>query len=143
MARIRTAIKQANDAGESVTGLPVRPLAVPERGGVMSQNTHYCPSELTSLSRRFEEAALHDHSKWDRIVTSRLLRRNSHCGAPGAAVEVLGFNSLGCSFGLDQLLCTRPGQVVVGGGSARLRRPAALLHVLALFPVRRDLLQGC
>ena len=69
VARIRAAMKQANDAGESVTGLPFRPLAVREWGGVMSQNTDYRPSELTSLSRQFEEAALRDHSKWDRIVT--------------------------------------------------------------------------
>src|SRR5208282_2236751 len=69
VTRIRAAMKKANDAGESVTGLPFRPLAVRERGGVMSQNTDYRPSELTSLSRRFEEAALRDHSKWDRIVT--------------------------------------------------------------------------
>src|SRR5271166_3134968 len=99
--------------------------------------------------------------------------RNAHCGVPvcsiisqaaspwpnlspfntavceprecrfNAAVEVLGFSSLGCSFGLDQLLSTRPGQLVVGGGSSRPCRPAALLQVIALFPGRRDLLQDC
>jgi hypothetical protein len=57
--------------------------------------------------------------------------------------RVLQFSSLGCSFGLDQLLCTRPGQVVVGGGSPRLGRPATLLQVITLFPARRDLLQDC
>jgi hypothetical protein len=54
---------------------------------------------------------------------------------------IYNFNSLGCGFDLDQLLCTRPGQLVVGGGSPRSCRPAALLQVIALFPSRRDLLQ--
>src|SRR5215472_379118 len=47
-------------------------------------------------------------------------------------------SSLDWSFDLDQLLCTRPGQVVVGGSSSWLRRPAALLQVITLFPVRRN-----
>ena len=51
--------------------------------------------------------------------------------------------SLGYSFGFDQLCCTRPGQLVVGGGSPRPSRKAALLQVPALFPVGRDLSQGC
>ena len=45
------------------------------------------------------------------------------------------FSSLGRSFGLEQLLGTRPGQVVAGC-------PATLHHVVALFPERGDLLQG-
>ncbi len=48
-------------------------------------------------------------------------------------------SSLGRSFILDQFLRTRPGQMVVGGGSPRLCRPATLLQVIALFPVRGDL----
>jgi len=60
-----------------------------------------------------------------------------------AAFEVLRFSSLGCNFDLDQLVCTRPGQLVVGGGSPRPCCPAALLQVITLFPVRRDLLQDC
>ena len=57
-----------------------------------------------------------------------------------AAVEVPQFSSLGSSFGLGQLLRTRSGQLVVGRGSPRRCRPATLLQVIALFPVRRDLL---
>ena len=51
--------------------------------------------------------------------------------------------SLGCGFGFDQFRCTRPGQLVVGGGSPRPCRPTALLQVLALLPVGRDFSQGC
>src|ERR1700683_5539471 len=60
-----------------------------------------------------------------------------------AAVEVYIFSSLGCSIDLHQLLRTGPGQVVVGGGRSGRCRPAALLQIIALFPVRRNLLQDC
>ena len=71
-------------------------------------------------------------------------RETANRDAPGAAVELLRFRgSLGCRFGVEQLLCARPGQVVVGGGCPRLSHPAALLQVIALFPAGRDLLQDC
>jgi hypothetical protein len=54
----------------------------------------------------------------------------------------LNFSSLGRSFGLHQLLCARPRQVIVGGTCAGRCRPAALLQIIALLPVRGNLLQG-
>ena len=60
-----------------------------------------------------------------------------------AKSEAVRFTSLAGSFDLDQLLCTCPGEVVVGGGRTRLCRPAAFLQVIALFPACRDLLQHC
>jgi hypothetical protein len=60
-----------------------------------------------------------------------------------AALVVYDFSSLGCNFDLDQLLCTRPGQMVVERGSPGRCCPAALFQVIALFPARGDLLQGC
>ena len=59
-----------------------------------------------------------------------------------AASAIARFSSLGRSFGLDKFLCTRPRQLVIGGSTPRRCRPAALLQVLALLPIRRDLLQG-
>jgi len=53
------------------------------------------------------------------------------------------FSSLDWGFGLDQLFCTQPRQLVVGRSSAGWCRPATLLHVLALLPIRGDLLKGC
>src|ERR1700752_294891 len=53
------------------------------------------------------------------------------------------FSSLDWGFGLDQLFCTQPRQLVVARSSAGGCRPATLLHVLALFPIRGDLLKGC
>src|ERR1700751_1545790 len=53
------------------------------------------------------------------------------------------FSSLDWGFGLDQLFCTQPRQLVVARSSAGWCRPATLLHVLALFPIRGDLLKGC
>ena len=51
-------------------------------------------------------------------------------------------SSLGRRFGFDQFRCTRPGQLVVGGGSSGPCRPAALLQVLTLLPVGSDFSQG-
>jgi hypothetical protein len=49
---------------------------------------------------------------------------------------------LGCRFGFDQFRCTRPPKLVVGRGSPRPCRPAALLQVVALLPVGSDISQG-
>jgi hypothetical protein len=70
--------------------------------------------------------------------------RNVHRGAPDAQQSrSYDFNSLGCGFELDQLLCTRSGQMVIGRGSPGRCCPAALFQVIAPFPAGRDLLQGC
>ena len=49
---------------------------------------------------------------------------------------------MGCRFGFDQSRCTRPPKLVVGRGTPRPCRPAALLQVIALLPVGSDISQG-
>jgi hypothetical protein len=63
--------------------------------------------------------------------------------ADAAPLELYNFSSLGRTIDLRQLLRARPRQVVVGGTSSGQCRPAALLQIIALFPVQRNLLQGC
>jgi hypothetical protein len=48
--------------------------------------------------------------------------------------------SLNGSFGLNQFVCARSAEHEVWRGGPWARRPAALLYILALFPVRRDFL---
>src|ERR1700739_4036268 len=78
------------------------------------------------------------------ILTTRFVRRD-HTGRPDYSVgpRRKQFSSLDWGFGLDQLFCTQPRQLVVARSSAGWCRPATLLHVLALFPIRGDLLKGC
>ena len=62
---------------------------------------------------------------------------------PDFSPAIAWFGSLGRSFGLHQLLCTRSGQMVIGRVSPRRCCPAALFQIIASFPAGRDLLQGC
>jgi hypothetical protein len=53
------------------------------------------------------------------LHTPALRQKTDSCAAANgivAALEVYDFSSLGCSFGLGQLLCTHPGRLV-GRGS--------------------------
>src|SRR6516165_12798118 len=59
-------------------------------------------------------------------VLDRVLDSNLRSDAFSRGVR---FSSLDWSFGLNQLFCTRPRQLVVGGSSARWCRPATLLQV--------------
>ena len=85
------------------------------------------------------------HARRPRVLIQMNARRSSPRADEVSSSRGPQFqlSLLGCSFDLDQLLCTRPGQLVVGRGSPRPCRPAALLQVIALFPSRRDLLQNC
>jgi hypothetical protein len=71
------------------------------------------------------------------------LRKAAQAAAPleDVASSAEDDASLNGSFGLDQFVCARSAEQVVWRAGPWARRPAALLYILALFPVRRDLLQ--